>query len=37
MTEWRQCKRMWEYMMQRSRETAAMRKGSYTEVGCRLG
>ncbi|MGB2809113.1 MAG: hypothetical protein WBC22_15325 [Sedimentisphaerales bacterium] len=32
MMEWWQCKRMWEYMKQRSRETPAEQRASYTEV-----
>ena len=32
MMEWWQCKRMWEYMKQRSRETPAVQRASYTEV-----
>ncbi len=32
MMEWWQCKRMWEYMKQRRRETPVVQRASYTEV-----
>ena len=30
MMEWRQYKRLWEYMMQKSRETPAVQRASCT-------
>ena len=32
MMIWWQFKRMWEYMMQRSRETATLQRAYYTRV-----